>query len=287
MHRSLALCIALVLTTVSIATTGFAAEVGALRFDFTETGSDRLQLDLRRDDQPNNSIGSTITTGELGGLNRGAFRASDGTPVSFALVREAGRLDCAGRMERRHGRGTCRFSGNAAFADHLVAAGMARPTEREWVTLTMVGAKRSLVDALKAGGFAMPSANTLAGMTALDVSPAYIRDMAAHGYRPRQTADFIPLKALDVSPAYLRSLQRVGYDRLPVEEVIQLKALGITADFIASYQQRGYRNLSVARLVQLKALGIRPGDLGRRSQSSAVSLPGGAGAGAVMSALMP
>nr|WP_314446742.1 hypothetical protein [uncultured Sphingomonas sp.] len=287
MHRSLALCIALVLTTLSIATTGFAAEVGTIRFDLAETGKDQLQLNLRRDGAPNHSIGSTVAAGELSGLDRAALRSRDGVPISFALVREAGRLDCAGRTEARKGRGTCRFAGNAAFAAHLVAAGMARPSEKEWVTLTMVGARRTLVDALKAGGFAMPSASTLAGMTALGVSPAYIRDMAAHGYRPWQTADFIPLKALDVSPAYLRSLKSVGYDRLPVEDVIQLKALGITADFIASYQKRGFRNLSVGRLVQLKALGIRPEELGRRSDATSAALPMVSGASMVGSALLP
>jgi hypothetical protein len=114
-------------------------------------------------------------------------------------------------------RGTCRFTGDPSFASFLVASGVRRPNEDEWIDLTMVGTKRSLVEALRQGRYTMPNPDTLVGMTALGITPDYIRTMAAHGYRPRRTEDFIPLKALDVSPAYIRSLKSVGYDRVPVE----------------------------------------------------------------------
>jgi hypothetical protein len=289
MHRSLAICLALILTTVSIATTGFAAEAGPLRFEVSDGGRDRLQLALSRSLSPDRTTGSSFEVRELAGFDSAALKGREGTSVSFALVREPGRLDCSGRTEGRRAKGHCRFTGDPSFAAFLVAAGVRRPTEDEWIDLTMVGARRTLVDALRQGRFAMPSPATLIGMTALGVSPAYIRDMAAHGYRPRRTEDFLPLKALDVSPAYLGSLKRVGYDRVPVEELIQLKALGITADFIASYQRRGFRNLSVSRLVQLKALGIRPEEIGRQSSASGRPMAGlvEGGAPLLMSALLP
>jgi hypothetical protein len=285
MHRSFALFFALILATVSIATTGFAADADILRFEVSQTNKDRLQLALRRNTKPNRSSGSSFEVRELAGFDRAAL-AKDGSPVSFALVREPGRLDCSGRSEGRRARGNCRFTGDPAFASFLVAAGMRRPTEGEWIDLTMVGAKRSLVEALRQGRYAMPSPSGLAGLTALNVTPDYIRTMAASGYRPRRTEDFITLKALDVSPAYIASLKRVGYDRVPVEELIQLKALGVTADFIASYQRRGYRNLSVSRLVQLKALGIRPEEIGRSGPRRPVAMTS-EGAPVIMSALLP
>lgn len=287
MHRSLAFCLALILTTASIATVGLAAEVGTLRFEVSEASNDRLQVNLRRDTAPSSSISSSFDVRELAGLDRAALRGRNGTPVAFALVREAGRLDCAGRAEAKRGRGTCRFAGDPSFAAFLVASGVKRPTDGEWVDLAVVGARRSLVEALKAGRYTMPTPSTLVGMTALGVSPDYVREMAAHGYRPRQTADFIPLKALDVSPAYIRSLKSVGYDRVPVEQLIQLKALGVTAEFIASYQRRGFRDLSVSRLIQLKALGIRPEELGRQTAGRPMSMVTDQGAPLIMSALLP
>lgn len=287
MHRSLSICLALILATLSIATTGFAAEGGALRFELSGASRDRLQLSLSRIVSANRTSGSSFEVRELAGFDRAAFAGKDGTPVGFALVREPGRLDCSGRTTDRRATGSCRFTGNPAFAAFLVASGIRQPTEGEWIDLTMVGANRALVDALKRGRFAMPSPNTLVGMTALGVSPDYIAAMAAAGYRPRKTEDLLPLKALDVSPAYLASLKRVGYDRVPVEEVIQLKALGITADFIADYQRYGFRDLSVSRLVQLKALGIRPADLVRQGGGRRVSLITEDTAPAIMSGLLP
>ena len=287
MHRSLALFFALVLATVSIATTGLAAEVDVLRFEVSASAKDRLHLSLRRNLAANRSSGSSFEVGELAGLDRAALQGRDGTPVRFALVREPGRLDCSGRTEGRRGKGTCRFTGDPAFASFLVASGIRRPTEAEWLDLTMVGARRSLIEALRQGRYAMPSPNTLVGMTALGVSPDYVRAMAAAGYRPRRTKDFLPMKALDISPAYIRSLRTVGYDRVPMEELIQLKALGVTADFIASYQRHGFRDLSVSRLVQLKALGIRPDEIGRKSSGRPVALGNESAAPLIMSALLP
>ncbi len=287
MHRSLAICFALILTTVSIATAGFAAEGGLLRFEVSQASSDRFQISLRREDAPGSSISSSFVVRELAGLDPAALRGRDGTPVAFALVREAGRLDCAGRAEARRALGTCRFAADPSFAAFLLAAGVKRPTDREWLDLAVVGTRRSLVEALKAGRYTMPTPSALVGMTALGVSPEYIREMAAQGYRPHQTADFITLKALDVSPAYIRSLRSVGYDRVPVEQLIQLKALGVTAEFIASYQRRGFRDLSVSRLVQLKALGIRPEELGRQTAGRPMSMATEHGASLMMGALLP
>jgi hypothetical protein len=287
MHRSLAICFALILTMISIASTGLAAEVGTLRFEVSEASKGRLQLALSRSRSPERTSGSSFEVRELAGFDRAALKAREGLPVKFELVREPGRLDCSGRTAGRSARGTCRFTGDPSFASFLVGAGVRRPTEEEWLDLTMVGAGRSLVDALRQGRYVMPAPNTLAGMTAVGVSPDYIRDMAAYGYRPRRTEDFIPLKALDVSPAYIRSLRSVGYDSVPVEQLIQLKALGITAEFIASFQKYGYRDLPVSRLVQLKALGTRPEDLGRRADGRPASFSIERAAPLMPSALLP
>ena len=287
MHRSLALFFALILATASIASTGLAADADTLRFELSEGGKDRLQLSLRRNVTPNRSTSSSVEPGELAGFDRASLRGRNGAPVSFALVREPGRLVCSGNSAARRAKGTCRFAGDPAFISFLVASGVRRPTEGEWLDLTMVGARRSLVEALKQGRYDMPTPNALIGLAAVGVTPDYIRDMASHGYRPRRTDDFIPLKALDVSPAYIRSLKSVGYDRVPVDQLIQLKALGITADFIANFQRQGYRDLSVSRLVQLKALGIGPDDLGRRTSIRATFMSTDGPAPQIMSALLP
>ena len=69
MHRSLALCLALVLTTVSIATTGFAAEAGPLSFEIGEIRSDRLQLRLNRSVAPRGTTGTSFEVRDLTGFD--------------------------------------------------------------------------------------------------------------------------------------------------------------------------------------------------------------------------
>lgn len=287
MHRSLAIFFALILATASIATTGLASELGGLRFELAEGSKARLQLALNRNFSAERSTSSSFTVSDLAGLDRTALTGRDGAPVSFAVVREPGRLDCSGRTKDRRARGTCRFTADPSFAAFLVGAGMRQPSESEWIDLTMVGARRPLIEALRQAGYAMPSPGTFAGMTAIGVTPAYVREMAANGYRPQRTEDLIPLRALDISPAYIRSLKSVGYDRIPIDELIQLKALGVTAEFIESYQRFGYRNLPVSRLVQLKALGIRPEELGRQTVGRLMPLDAIGAAPLVMNSLMP
>lgn len=287
MHRSLAILLSLILATVSIATTGLASEVGTLRFEVSEGSKGYLQLALRRNLSPDRTSASSFELRELAGLDPAALRSRNGTPVRFALVREPGRLDCSGSTEERRARGSCRFTGDPAFASFLTASGVRQPTESEWIDLTMVGAGRSLVEALRHARYAMPTPGTLAGMTAVGVSPQFIRAMAANGYQPKRTEDLIALKALDVSPAYIRSLKSVGYNRIPIDELIQLKALGVTAEFIASFQRFGYRDLTVSRLVQLKALGLSPEDLGRKTAGRLMPLDAVGPAPLVMSSLLP
>jgi len=76
-----------------------------------------LQLALwdRTDGHHNNMMGSSYAPKDLPGLDYRAFAASGRNPVSFALVREAGRVDCAGTSSNSLAQGTCRFSADPAF----------------------------------------------------------------------------------------------------------------------------------------------------------------------------
>jgi hypothetical protein len=263
MTRLLALFGAILLTTISFATTGVAAASSVLRFELAERDEDRIQVTLSREDSGRHRTSISLRQAELAGLSGASLRSSAQEPVRFALTRDAGRLDCNGSGAMRRAAGTCRFTADPSFASFLATSGVSRPSDEEMLSMTMVGTSQALVQGLRNARFGAVTSSDLIAMTAVGVTPEYIRDLAAHGYRPRKPADLIPLKALDISPAYIRSLRSVGYDRLTADELIQLKALEVSADFISSLQRRGYRNLAVSRLVQLKALSIQPEDLQR------------------------
>ena len=257
MSRTLAFLAAVAMTTISVSTACFANLADGLSFTLQPARAPgRVQLNLRAG--KNSNMSSSFAVSELAGLDLARLRANASSPIRFALVREAGRVDCDGSGRNAHASGSCRFTANAGFAAFLSSRGIARPTRDQSYQLAMVGARRELVDALRAALYPMPDIDELTAMAALGVDRGFIADLSARGYRLREIDHLIQFRALNVTPAFIDGLARAGYRRLTADEIVQLKALNITPGFIHGFARIGYRNLSVDELVQLKALGVTP-----------------------------
>lgn len=259
MTRTLAF-IAAVLLAGALFTTSGLAHPSAEDIRFTLTPAHRageFSLALRSGGEHRKSnLASSFRASELAGLDVARLHA--GGPLSFALVRDAGRVDCAGTAAGARAEGRCRFSQDAGFAAFLASQGMARPSVEQAYHLTLVEARRDLVQALRAAGYSMPSIDDYLAMSAVGVTPAYIADLARAGYRPAEADELIQFRALNVTPDYLAALARAGYARLPADTVVKLAALKIDPEFIRGFERIGYRNLPVDDLVQLKALNVTP-----------------------------
>jgi hypothetical protein len=277
MHRTFAILAAIALTTISVTTTCFAHFADGIRFTLRPTGTgDRVQLDLRSGTAGRtDSMSSSFASSELTGLDAARLRAGAAAPIRFALVREAGRVDCAGTGSRGRATGSCRFTENRAFSDLLAARGMKRPTGSQAYALTMVGATRGLLDALHANRYSMPKVDDYIAMTAVGVTPRYIRDLAAAGYRPDDSKRLIEFAAIGVTPEYLGGLARAGYANLPQDRVVELAALEIDLEFIRGFERIGYRNLPVETLVELKALDVTP-EFVRQLEARGIKAPSAA-----------
>jgi hypothetical protein len=260
MHRAIAMLAAIAFTTLSVSSACFAHVTDGVRFTLEPTGTPgRVRLELRTGgDRRNNNMSTSLAVSALPGLDAVQLRRGVQAPVRFALVREAGRLDCAGQAARGQALGSCRFTENSAFSDFLAARGMKRPSLNEAYSLTTVGATRGLVESLRANRFPLPTVDEYVAMTAVGVTPDYVSELAAAGYRPDHSRRLIEFAALKVSPSYLAGLARAGYAKLPQHEVIQLAALKIDPEYIRGFEQLGYRNLPVDVLVQMKALDVTP-----------------------------
>src|SRR5690242_1537358 len=122
-----------------------------------------LSFERRSDKGGRNQTGQTFDFADLQGLSR--EQAVNGGPVSFSLVREAGRIDCEGTFQNGKGSGTYRFTGNAAF-----------------------------VSAMKSRGFDFSSGDNderdrLFAATVLNVTTALADDLASAGFGKLQTED--------------------------------------------------------------------------------------------------
>lgn len=258
MNRLIALFAAVLISTIALGSACVAMPTDNIRFTLqpSSRNADQVRLTLRGgSERPNNNMSSSFRISELTGLTPG-WRS--GGPVRFALVREAGRVDCAGTGRGGRAEGECRFIRNPAFSDLIVRSGMARPTQEQAFGLTMVGARRDLLNGLHAARYPMPSVDDYIAMTAVGVTPTYIRELQRAGYRPDQSKRLIEFAALKVTPEYLGALARAGYANLPQNQVVQLAALRIDPEFIRGLERIGYRSLPVNKLVELKALNVTP-----------------------------
>jgi hypothetical protein len=262
MNRALALIGALLLATITISSACMAETSDGISFSLEgERGNPgkihaRFTDDRRAVDRSNWS--NAFMPSELIGLDTSGFRSSGTRPLRFALVREAGRLDCSGSGGMSYARGNCRFTADPGFTQLMVSHGIVRPTTDQAVGLMSLNVRRELIEAIAAAGHRSPRIDDLMALAALGVNGNYITGMARAGYRPRSLQSLVELKALDITPEWIGGFVRAGYGNLPSDELVQLKALNVTPEFIGGFERIGYRNIPVQTLVQLKALGITP-----------------------------
>ena len=219
----------------------------------------------------NGSFDSGAKLSDLG-LDPAALRR-DG-PITLAMVRQPGRIDCSGQARGGEANGGCRFTADAGFNRALAAAGIAAPTLEESYGMTMTGVTRQLVDSLRSAGYGPPDADQLMAFAAVGVDAAYIAELSRRGYRPNDLDDLVAFKAVGVTPAYLEGMAKAGYAKVDGEEIVAMRALDITPEFVASFARIGYPNLDADKLVELKALGVTPAMVQSVERDrSALSLP--------------
>jgi hypothetical protein len=263
MNRCLAFIGALLLAFLSVSSACLAAVPSEwIRFTLEPEGSrsGEIRASFRTDDherRDDNHWSTGFPPSELSGLDVIGFRSPGTRPLRFAVIREAGRLDCSGNGGESYAHGNCRFTPDARFTQLLASRGIRQDADDRWGMMAL-NVRRELIDAIAAAGYPTPSADDLMGMTAVGVDGRYIQELSRAGYRPKSIDTLIEFRALGITPEWIGGFVRIGYANIPADDLVQLKALGITPDFITGFEQAGYRRLPVDSLVQLKALGITP-----------------------------
>lgn len=262
MNRPLAFACALLVAFVTVSTACFAAPFDPVSFTLQQSQSDPPRIRASFRDRAHDANSDNWSTGfmpsDLIGLEVSSFHAAGSRPLHFSIVREAGRLDCAGNGGNNYAVGSCRFTENAAFMQLLSSRGIGKPNRGQAFGLMAVNARRDVIDAVAAARYPTPSIDDLMALAALGVDGRYITGMSRAGYRPRSIHSLIEFKALNITPQWIAGFARVGYANVPGDGLVQMRALNISPEFIAGYQRIGYRNLPVDKLVQLKALNITP-----------------------------
>jgi hypothetical protein len=274
MNRCLAFIGALIFAFLSIFSACTAAPGQWIHFTLEpEHGNDLVHGSFTNDNgNHHNNWSNGFRPSDLVGLDLAGFRGAGSRPLRFALVREAGRLDCSGHGGESYAAGYCSFTADPSFTQLLESRGIGRPTDEQAFGLMAVNVRRELIDAIAAARYPTPSINDLTALSALGVNSDYVDGMARVGYRPSAINTLIQFKALNITPGWIGAFVRIGYGGLPAEQLVQLKALDITPEFIASFDRIGYRRLPVDQLVQLKAMNVTP-EFVQRIEAADNSLP--------------
>jgi hypothetical protein len=260
MFRSFAILAAMVLTAATFTVSGTANAAEPVRFTLERSGSaNKLQLSFRSGSYGNNSHWSnSISPAELQGLNLAALGASGSSPIAFALVREAGRIDCRGSGGNSQAIGHCSFAPNPAFGSFLASRGIARPTERQSFTLALARADSNLVNALQSAGYPTPSVDQLASMAVMGVTPGFIGELARRGYRLRSADDLVKFRVHDVTPEFIDGFARAGYRQLDAETLVKFRIFNVTPRLVEEMARLGYRDLDPEMLVKMRIFDVTP-----------------------------
>jgi hypothetical protein len=277
MNRCFAFLLALIFASVTVSSACVAATGEWVHFTLEPQhgGGGKIQATFRDEDGPRyeHNWSTEFVPSELAGLDLASFRASGARPLRFALVREAGRLDCSGNGGESYAAGNCSFAADPGFTQLLISRGIGQPSREQAFALMAVNAHRELIDAIAAARYPTPSIDKVSPLAALGVNGRYIEGMSRAGYRPRSIDNLIEFKALNITPEWIGSFVRVRYGNVPADQLVQLKALNITPDFIIGFERIGYRNLPVNTLVQLKAMDITPEFVRAVQQGNALPSP--------------
>src|SRR3982751_4572307 len=200
MTRCFAFFLALVFASMTISSACVAADPGGISFTL-DSRHDNKEIQARFRDNRRED-GSDWSSAFLPSKLIGFYSAGL-TPISFAVVREAGRLDCAGQGGRAHAWGNCAFTADPAFAQLLVTRGIGRPTREESFAMLALDVRRALVDARASERYPAPNIRQLMALTAVGASGDYIAGLARVGYRPSSIQSLIEFRALNISPDYI------------------------------------------------------------------------------------
>src|SRR5215217_1254220 len=131
MNRCFAMMCALLFAFVSVSSACMAAPSDWIGFNL-DGQRDRSQVHATFHDESRgrdkNQWSNGFKPSELIGLDVAGFYSAGSTPVRFAVVREAGRLDCSGSGGSSRAAGNCGFTPDAGFVQLLASRGIGHPS---------------------------------------------------------------------------------------------------------------------------------------------------------------
>ena len=213
-------------------------------------GSEHLQLTLHWK-SADHTLNSTMewSIERLEGLSPAQLK-SEGTPVRFRIMREAGALNCEGYLKNGGGGGVFTFVVSRSFVDSMAALGFTLSDEQAFA-MAVHDVTTSYVKEMRAQGIKIDGVDKLLAMRIHDVTPGFARDLKARGYSA-SSDQLVAMRIHGVSIEGLGQLETLGYKSPSIDQLLAMRIHGVTPEYIRKLQARGMRNLSIDQLVSLR-----------------------------------
>jgi hypothetical protein len=206
-----------------------------------------------------NEHGQDYDFSELQGLSR--EQALNGGPVSFSLVREAGRVDFEGSFQNGKGSGTFRFTGNPAFVSAMKSRGFDFEDDSEFhndrlFSAAMINVTTALADDLASAGFGKLQTEDLFKAAIFKINSTFMREMKASGFNDLGMEELVKARIFKIDPDFVRQVAQMGFDKEPFESLVKMQIFKVTPEFVTEVRNEGLTDLKVEDVVKLRIFKI-------------------------------
>lgn len=225
--------------------------------------STKIHLNLQCRDKKggHNNMGQTYSFSDLQGLTR--EQTISGGPVSFSLVREAGRIDLEGSFQNGKGSGTFRFTGNPAFVSAMKSRGFDFEQSSDYndagdrlFAATTLNVTTALADDLAAAGFDKLRVEDLFKAAIFKVNSTFAREMKESGFENLGMEDLVKARIFKIDAEFVKQVSQMGFNKEPFESLVKMQIFKVTPQFITEMRNEGLNNLEVEDLVKLRIFKI-------------------------------
>jgi len=224
----------------------------------------KIQLNLeRRSKHGRNNMGQSFEFSDLQGLSR--EQALNGGPVSFSLVREAGRIDLEGSFQNGRGAGTFRFTGNPSFISAMKSRGFDfeqstseddRDSENRLFAATTLNVTTALADDLNSAGFGKLQVEDLFKAAIFKINSQFMREMKASGFPNLGMEELVKARIFKIDAEFVRQVTQMGFDKEPFESLVKMQIFKVTPEFVTEMRNEGLNDLQIEDLVKLRIFKI-------------------------------
>jgi hypothetical protein len=222
-----------------------------------------LNLERRSGKSHRNQMGQSYEFSDFQGLTR--EQALSGGPVSFSLVREAGRIDMEGSFQNGKGSGTFRFTGNPSFVSAMQSRGFDfqsrntdddRDSDDRLFAATALNITTALADDLNSAGFGKLGIEDLFKAAIFKINSQFMREMKASGFQNLGMEDLVKARIFKIDADFVRQVSQMGFEKEPFESLVKMQIFKVTPDFITEMRNEGLTNVQIEELVKLRIFKI-------------------------------